>query len=280
MSGRHGQRQDFPWWLCGLGMIGLFLLWNILAEPHYRAALLMLSKGIGITLMVTLVAFSAAVVLGLGLAMLLMSRQLWARQIARAWVEVMRGIPIMVLLLWVAFAMVPALVAGLNWLLAPFGAGPLLTRDFPLIWRAILALVLAYSAFLAEIFRAGIEGVDQGQSEAALALGLSPFQRFRLVVLPQALRLILPPLGNDFIAMLKDSSLVAVLGVTDIAQLAKVAASTNFRYIETYNVAALLYLSMTIGLSLLLGRLERRLKQGRRGGAAPAGLADRLPRDI
>ena len=280
MKRQEGRGGDFPWWLCGLAGIGLILLWNILSDPHYSAALVMLSKGIGITLMVTVVAFSAAFALGLGLTMMLVSRHIWARQIARAWVEVMRGIPIMVLLLWVAFAMVPALVAGLNWLLSPFGSDPLLTRDVPLLWRAILALVLAYSAFLAEIFRAGIEGVDKGQSEAALALGLSPMQRFRLVVLPQALRLILPPLGNDFIAMLKDSSLVAVLGVTDIAQLAKVAASTSFRYIETYNVAALIYLTMTIGLSLLLRALERRLKRGKQGGAAPAGLADRLPRDI
>jgi ABC-type amino acid transport system permease subunit len=128
------------------------------------------------------------------------------------------------------------------------------------LWRAIIALTLAYSAFLAEIFRAGLQAVDRGQIEAAQALGLSGWQRFRHVVFPQAFRTILPPLGNDFVAMVKDSSLVSVLGVSDITQLGKVTAAGNFRYFETYNVVALLYLTMTITLSLVLRRLEARLK--------------------
>ena len=134
------------------------------------------------------------------------------------------------------------------------------TRDFPLLWRAVLALILAYAAFLAEIFRAGLQAVDKGQIEAAQALGLNGWQRFRHISFPQAFRMILPPLGNDFVAMVKDSSLVSVLGVGDITQLAKVTAAGNFKYFETYNVAALIYLTMTIGLSLLMRRLEKRLK--------------------
>ena len=134
------------------------------------------------------------------------------------------------------------------------------TRDFPLLWRAVIALTLAYSAFLAEVFRAGLQAVDRGQIEAAQALGLTGWQRFRLVVFPQAFRMILPPLGNDFVAMVKDSSLVSVLGVSDVTQLGKVTAAGNFRYFETYNIVALIYLTMTIGLSLVLRRLERRLK--------------------
>ncbi|NBO20826.1 MAG: amino acid ABC transporter permease, partial [Rhodobacteraceae bacterium] len=106
--------------------------------------------------------------------------------------------------------------------------------------------------------------VDKGQVEAAQALGLSGWQRFRHIVFPQAFRMVLPPLGNDFVAMVKDSSLVSVLGVSDITQLGKVTAAGNFRYFETYNVVAFLYLTMTIGLSLLLRRIERHLKaQGR-----------------
>src|SRR5690606_10543212 len=200
-----------------------------------------------------------ACLLGMVLAMMAMSRRIWLRQIARFYVELIRGIPMMVLLLYVAFALAPLLILGLNRVGEMVGAEPLSTRDFPLLWRAVLALVLAYGAFLAEIFRAGLAAVDLGQVEAADALGLSRWQRFRLVVFPQAFRLILPPLGNDFIAMIKDSSLVAVLGVTDIAQLAKVASSANFRYMETYNVAAMLYLIMTLGLSLALRWIERRL---------------------
>jgi polar amino acid transport system permease protein len=130
------------------------------------------------------------------------------------------------------------------------GLEPIRTRDFPLLWRAILALAIGYSAFIAEVFRAGLQSVDRGQIEAANALGLSPWLRFRLVVFPQAFRTILPPLGNDFVAMVKDSSLVSVLGVLDVTQLGKVTAAGNFRYFETYNVVALIYLMMTIGLSL------------------------------
>lgn len=257
---RNAKPADFPWWLVALGALMLWILGGILSDDYYRAALVMLSNGIGITVLVSVCAYFGACLLGLGLAMMAMSGRIWLRQIARFYIEVMRGIPIMVLLLYVAFALTPLLVAGVNSLGGLFGAEPVTTRDFPLLWRAVLALILAYAAFLAEIFRSGIEAVGSGQNEAAQALGLTRWQRFRLVVFPQAFRLILPPLGNDFIAMVKDSSLVAVLGVTDIAQLAKVLSAKNFRYMETYNVAALLYLTMTIGLSLGLRALERRLK--------------------
>jgi ABC-type amino acid transport system permease subunit len=106
-----------------------------------------------------------------------------------------------------------------------------------------------------------LQSVDVGQIEAAKALGLNRWQRFRLVVFPQAIRTILPPLGNDFVALVKDSSLVSVLGVLDVTQLGKVTAASNFRYFETYNVVALIYLTMTIGLSLILRRIERHLRR-------------------
>ncbi|OZA11865.1 MAG: hypothetical protein B7Y02_08185 [Rhodobacterales bacterium 17-64-5] len=176
----------------------------------------------------------------------------------------MRGVPIIVLLLYVAFVVAPGLVAAWNWLAVPLGLEALRGRDFPLLWRAVIALTLAYSAFLAEIFRAGLQAVDKGQVEAAKALGLTTWLRFRHIVFPQAFRMVLPPLGNDFVAMVKDSSLVSVLGVADITQLAKVTAAGNFRYFETYNLVALLYLTITIGLSLALRQLEARLR-GRDG---------------
>ncbi|MTI00558.1 amino acid ABC transporter permease, partial [Roseibium sp. RKSG952] len=175
----------------------------------------------------------------------------------RLWGQVM---PILVLLLYIAFVGTPMLVAAVNAVLDALGLDPIRTRDFPLIWRAILALMIGYSAFIAEVFRAGIQAVDKGQIEAAEALGMGPWLRFRLIIFPQALRTILPPLGNDFIAMIKDSSLVSVLGVADITQLGKVYASGSFRFFETYNVVALLYLVMTISLSLLLRRFERRTR--------------------
>jgi polar amino acid transport system permease protein len=257
MAPNSGPDRDFPWWLVILAVTGLWLFYEMLADEAYATALRVLSKGLVVTLTVAVVAYVGACAVGLGLAMMGMSRFVVVRQVARLYIEVMRGIPIIVLLLYVAFVLVPGVVAGVN---ALAGDEVMRTRDVPLLWRAVLALMLAYSAFLAEIFRAGLQAVDKGQIEAAMALGLNGWQRFRHVRLPQAFRLILPPLGNDFVAMVKDSSLVAVLGISDVAQLAKVTAAGNFRYFETYNVAAFLYLVMTIGLSLLLRRFEARMR--------------------
>ena len=252
--------KDFPWWLVVLGTTGLWLFYEVLTTEVYAAALNTLMKGVGITIGVAVVAYLGACLIGLGLAVMGLSRFMILRQIARLYIEVMRGVPIIVLLLYVAFVLAPAGVAAVNWVLEPLGMEPVRTRDFPLIARAVIALMLAYSAFLAEIFRAGLQAVDKGQIEAAEALGLNGWLRFRHIVFPQAFRMILPPLGNDFVAMMKDSSLVSVLGVMDITQLAKVTAAGNFRYFETYNVAALLYLTMTIGLSIILRQIEARLR--------------------
>ena len=253
--------RDFPYWLVLLCGAGLYLFWQVLSDEVYADILGKLALGIEITVLVTLTAFTGAALIGLGLALMLRSKSLILRQIARLYVEVVRGVPIIVLLLYIAFVFVPLAVTGIANLQTALGvAEPIGVRDVPLLWRAVAALMLAYAAFLAEIFRAGLQSVDKGQIEAAEALGLSRWQVFRCVVFPQAFRVILPPLGNDFVAMVKDSSLVSVVGVTDITQMGKVIAAGNFRYLETYNVVALLYLTMTLGLSLLLRRLERRLR--------------------
>jgi len=251
----------FPWWLVIAAGIAAVMMWQVVRDDLYLQVLTTLSKGIGITLFVTAMGFALASALGLVLALGALSGSLFLRQTARFYIEIVRGIPILVLLLYVAFVLAPALVATWNWATGPFGVDPARTRDFPLIWRAILALVIGYSAFIAEVFRAGLLSVDPGQIEAANALGLNRRQRFRHIVFPQAIRTILPPLGNDFIAMIKDSSLVSVLGVLDITQLGKVTAAGNFRYFETYNVVALLYLIMTVTLSLMLRRFEARLRR-------------------
>ncbi len=258
MAPNSEPEKDFPWWLVILAVTGLWLLYEIWSDEVYKASLKALSKGLWVTLGVAVVAYLGACLMGLGLAVMGMSKHLILRQAARLYIEVMRGVPIIVLLLYVAFVLAPAVVSGVNWLA---GDELIRTRDVPLLWRAVFALMLAYSAFLAEIFRAGLQAVDKGQIEAAMALGLNGWQRFRHVRFPQAFRLILPPLGNDFVAMVKDSSLVAVLGVSDVAQLAKVTAAGNFRYFETYNVAAFLYLFMTISLSLILRRFETRMRE-------------------
>lgn len=252
--------KDFPWWLLAAGTIGAFFLYRIVTDDLHSQILGTLSKGVKITIFVTLVGFALASVLGLLLALGSMSKYLVVRQVTRFYVEIVRGIPMMVLLLYVAFVLAPALVALRNYLGDAVGLDPIRMRDFSLLWRATIALMIGYSAFIAEVFRAGLLAVDPGQIEAANSLGLSRWQRFRFIVFPQAIRMILPPLGNDFIAMIKDSSLVSVLGVLDVTQLGKVTAAGNFRYFETYNVVALVYLFMTVTLSLLLRRLEAHLR--------------------
>jgi polar amino acid transport system permease protein len=126
--------------------------------------------------------------------------------------------------------------------------------------RAIIALALSYGAFESEIFRAGIESIGRGQMEAARSLGMSYPQAMRHIILPQAVRRVLPPLGNDFIAMLKESSLVSALGVQDITQLGRLYAASSFEYLKTYNMVAFIYLTMTILLSMAVKAMEVRLK--------------------
>ena len=256
---RPEREGDFPWWLVATLAIGAWLGWRIVADELYAEIFSILVKGVGVTAFVTLTAFALASLLGLALAAAVLSRFVVLRQLARFWIEVVRGIPMLVLLFYIAFVGAPLLVTAVNAVIEPLGLDPIGTRDIPLIWRAILALTIGYSAFIAEVFRAGIEAVGTGQVEAAKALGLSPWLRFRLIVFPQALRTILPPLGNDFIAMIKDSALVSVLGVADITQLGKVYAAGSFRFMETYNVVAYVYLLVTLLLSLALRRLEARL---------------------
>lgn len=259
------EKGDFPWWLAAAGALALFLAVQIAVNDLYSQIFAIVSKGVGITVFVTLVGFTLATLFGLLLAVMGLSNSLTLRQIARFYVEIIRGIPILVLLFYIAFVGAPGFVIAWNLAMTPLiEAGwiePMRVRDVSLLWRAIMALTIGYSAFISEVFRAGILAVDQGQIEAAKALGLTRLQRFRFIVLPQAFRTILPPLGNDFIAMIKDSSLVSVLGVADLTQMGKVYASGSFRFFETYSIVAYVYLLLTVSLSLALRALEKRLRR-------------------
>jgi polar amino acid transport system permease protein len=260
--------RPFPYWLAAAVVLAVAGAVFIAADEIYNQIARTIAQGIGITVMVTLVAFALASALGLLIAVAGRSRSVIAREVSRFYIEIIRGVPMLVLLFYIAFVGAPALVALLNVMTTPLRdaglVGPMVTRDFPLIWRAVLALTIGYSAFLAEIFRAGIQSVDRGQLEASRALGLNRWQVFRLIVMPQAIRTVLPPLGNDLVAMVKDSSLVSVLGVTDITQMGKVYAASSFRFFETYNVVAFIYLLMTVSLSLAVRGLEQRLRRSER----------------
>jgi polar amino acid transport system permease protein len=256
-----------PYWLLLILLLAVLFIWQVTTSEAYQVIFNATLKGIWTTIYVSLIAYALAVFLGLVVGLMRVSRQRVIREVASFFVEVVRGVPMLVILYYIAFVGAPALVKGVNWLGKPFiEAGiieALSVRDLGFTIRGILALTIGYSAFISEIFRAGIQSVSEGQREAALSLGMTQWQAMRHIVLPQAIRNVLPALGNEFVAMLKSSSLVSVLGVPDITQLGKVYSASTFKFFETYNVVAFLYLIMTLGLSLMVQALEHRLSAHR-----------------
>jgi polar amino acid transport system permease protein len=240
--------SDFPWWLVGIFGVLLLMGYVIATNPDFNRSFRVIIPGIQLTIYTTLVAFIAALVIGLIAGLGRISQNIVLRNIATAYVEFVRGVPILVLIFTVAFVFVPPIAST-------FGV----TIDQTT--RAIIALALIYGAYIAEVFRAGIESIAKGQMEAARSLGMTYGQGMWYIILPQAVRNVLPALGNDFIAMLKDSSLVSVLAVRDITQLARLDSGSTFRFRENYLVLTFLYLVMTLVLSLLLQFMQRRLKQ-------------------
>lgn len=257
------ERREFPFWAAALILLCLWLGWLIWRDEVYNDLFGIIVQGLWMTIYVTLMGFAGACALGLALALAQGSRWRVLREAARFYIELIRGVPLIVLLVYVALVLIPMAVTGYGELFRPLiDAGVLpeiRNRDLDLFWRAVAALMMSYGAFVAEIFRAGIDSVGRGQTEAARSLGLTGWQTSRLVVLPQALRVALPPLGNDFINMIKDSALVSAIGVADLAYMGRVASTESFRYFESYNIIAFLYLVMTLGLSFGLRALERRL---------------------
>ncbi len=251
-------------------LLGIVFLGVMLTNESYTVILKAVVQGVWVTVYVTLIAFTLAMLFGLLLGLMRVSGSRLAREVSTFYVEIVRGVPMLVILYYIAFVGAPPVVAGINWIgnllqgtriMAQLGTplAGLQVRDVNFTARAIFALTIGYSAFISEIFRAGIQSIGRGQMEAARSLGMSGGQAMRYVILPQAVRNVLPPLGNDFIAMLKDSSLVSVLGVQDITQLGKVYSASTFRFFETYNVVAYLYLVMTVGLALVVRVIEKRM---------------------
>ena len=249
-----GRLSNWPWWLILALLIGLILAFQIVTNQQMSQAFSAVSAGLGITIRVTLFAYALAIVIGLFVGLARVSSNKIVLNIASFYVEIVRGVPILVLLMYVAFVAVPFIAELLG----------IRTRDFPNEVRVIFALAFAYGAFESEVFRAGIQSIEKGQMEAARALGMSYFQAMRYIIVPQAVRRVLPALGNDFIAMLKDSSLVSVLGVEDITQKAKLYAASTFLFFQTYSILAFIYLTMTILLSRGVRWLETRLSAHRR----------------
>ena len=239
---------DFPWWLVALvGLIGYFGYLTFF-DPSYAGAKRAVLQGIPVTIRATLIAFGFALAIGLIAGLGRISQNVFFRNLASLYVEFIRGVPILVLIFTVALVIIPLASDAL-------GIENRLKNES----RAIIALALIYGGYIAEIFRAGVESVSSGQSEAGRSLGMTRGQTMRTIVLPQAVRNVLPALGNDFIAMLKDSSLLSVLAVREITQQGRLFAASSFQFRETFLAITFLYLTGTLILSLAVNWYARRL---------------------
>lgn len=248
-------RIDAWWWLL-VAVVAMIILMVVTSPDPYQRVLLYVRDGIWVTVYITVTAFFFTLVAGLLGALGRLSKNRLISGVASLYVEVIRGIPLLVQLIWWYYAFPPLLQnigrAYQIGIIANFQADP--------VMMAILGLVICYGAYMTEIYRAGIQSIPPGQMEAARSVGMTYFQSMRYVILPQAIRVILPPVGNEFIALLKDSSLVSAVAVPDLTRRGREFMSANFITIEVWLLIALIYLSMTLFSARVVARIEQRTR--------------------
>jgi polar amino acid transport system permease protein len=241
-----GQKFTISAWSISFFLALAVLIYLFIFRSHpYREIMLFLPDGIARTFEVTLMSIGCAVVVGLIAGLGRISRIRILNLIATIYVEIIRGIPLLVQIFYIYYAL-----------------GKII--QVPDIFAAVIAMTVCYGAYLGEIFRAGIQSIHKGQMEAAIALGLTRSQALRRIILPQTVRVVLPPLGNEFIALLKDSSLVSILAVSDLLRRGREFASKTFDYFEAFTVVALVYLVMTLFFSRLVALMEERMNRSGR----------------
>jgi len=197
-----------------------------------------LLPAVPVTILITICSFILALVLGLLVGIARISRIKFLSNLAGIYINVLRGIPLLVQIFFIYF-----------------GLGKVLSLDR--FSAGVLAVGICYSAYLAEIFRSGIDAIDRGQHEAAMALGMTRFQTLRHVIIPQSLRIVIPPIANEFIASLKDSSLVSIIGLREITRAGREYYSQYFVDFQTWLMVAIFYLVMTLTLSRIVKYLEK-----------------------
>ena len=250
---RNRIREADQWWLLvAIVILLIILLATAKPDPYYRI-LRFVSDGIWVTLYTTIISFILVLILGLFGGLGRTSHIPIIRGIASIYVEVVRGIPLLVQLIIWYFAF-PAVVKdmGVAWnieALASYKANPIV--------MAIMGMTICYAAYMSEVYRAGIESIPKGQMEAARSLGMNYFESMWYVILPQAIRVILPPVGNEFVTLLKDSSLVSVVAVADLTRRGREFMAANFIPIQTWMMVALLYLIMTLIAARAVNWLEK-----------------------
>ena len=211
-----------------------------------REFLPILLQGVWLTIVVTAGSLVLSTLLGMVWALMRVSRLRMLQRLSAGIVNTIRGIPIIVQLFYIYFVM------------------PQLGLTLTALQAAIIGLGIAYSAYQAENFRAGIEAIDKGQIEASESLGMGWALMMRRVVLPQAVKIILPPYGNIMIMMLKDSSQASTITVAELTMEGQLIASSTFKYTSILSMVAVLYLVMSVPLILFVGWLERRMQQTKR----------------
>jgi polar amino acid transport system permease protein len=248
-----GYRLD-PWWWLVVATAGVILLLILVRADPYLDILLFVRDGLAVTIILTLVSFVFIIVVGLlgGLGRISSNRVI--RFLASLYVEIIRGIPLLVQLMWWYFA-APVVIQAIG---IALGIGALAEYRANAIFLAIMGLVVCYGAYMSEIFRAGIESIHRGQMEAARSLGMNYLQAMRHVIVPQAMRVVLPPVGNEFIMLMKDTSLVSVVAVADLTRRGREFMAIHFNPIEVWTFIALLYLVLTLFSARLIAWLEKR----------------------
>lgn len=244
------------WWLLLVAVVAIILLLVVTVPDPYGRIFFYVRSGLWTTVYLTLISFLLVLTVGLIVALMRISKSKVLRGISTVFVEVIRGIPLMVQLIFWYFAF-PAVIQGIG---SVWGIQSFIDFKTNAIAMAIIGLTICYSAYMSEVYRAGIQSITKGQMEAARSLGMTYFQAMRYVILPQAVRVILPPVGNEFITLLKDSSLVSVVAVADLTRRGREFMAANFDPIQTWLMVALIYLVLTLLAGRLVSWLERRFK--------------------
>ena len=254
------------WWLLVLAVLALIVFMIVVLAKPYAEIWSFIRDGIGVTLRISITSFFTIIVVGILGGLGRISGNRIVRGASSLYVEVVRGIPLLVWLLYIWFAL-PQVLQTLGKALQPIapavGAYFANLRLDPFI-AAVIGFTVCYGAYMTEIFRAGIESISKGQMEAARSLGMSYAQAMRYIVLPQAIRVILPPVGNEFVTLLKDSSLVSVLAVSDLTRRGREYVARSFLSFETFTMIALIYLLMTLIFTRVARWIEQRMTVGRR----------------
>ncbi len=256
------------WWLLVFVVVSLLAL-LILGKPDpYGRIARFVSDGVWVTVRITVVSFVMIIVLGLVGGLGRISKNPIIYGVASLYVEIIRGIPLLVQLIFIYYAS-PQLLRAVGEalvnsvpVLSGLGQALIGIRLNPFA-AAVFGLTLCYGAYMSEIYRAGIESIPKGQMEAARSLGMSYFQSMRYIILPQAGRVILPPVGNEFVALLKDSSLVSAVAVADLTRRGREFMASTLLSLETWTLVALIYLVMTLFASRIVSYAERKFSSDR-----------------